>query len=175
MEHIDEAIEKIKQNCNINKTQCKLQSDQICTLEIKLDNLTESRKTDKTDKHYLEERILTLEGQFAKLNSKTSFRAQNISSNITDSFNNLKQENMELKMENQKLKTKLAEVEVKLQSVMAKLPRPQNQSVVIPTHNRFDILSDDTNCEEETSAEIGQETEVKKSDNIHFIMDSHGN
>ena len=33
------------------------------------------------------------------------------------------------------------------------------------THNRFDILSDDTDCEEETSAKNSHETEAKMSEN----------
>jgi hypothetical protein len=61
---------------------------------------------------------------------------------------------------------------------LIKLPE-NSEPVSVSIPNRFDILSDDTNSEEnlytEDNRESKQNTENKEPNDIHFIMDSHGN
>jgi hypothetical protein len=87
-------------------------------------------------------------------------------------------ENIELKRENHNMKLRLAELEHLLDSMTIKLPE-HSQPVRVPMHNRFNILSDDTNSKEnlctEDNRESKQNTENKEPNDIHFIMDSHGN
>jgi hypothetical protein len=91
---------------------------------------------------------------------------------------NLIQENIELKRENHHMKLRLTELERQLDSMTIKLPG-HSQPVTVPIHNIFDILSDDTNSEEnlyaEDNRESKQNTENMEPNDIHFIMDFHGN
>ena len=70
---------------------------------------------------------------------------------------NLIQENIELKRENHNMKLRLAELEHLLDSMTIKLPE-HSQPVRVPMHNRFNILSDDTNSKENLCTEDNRES-----------------
>ena len=97
----------------------------------------------------------------------------------TNSANlNLIQENIELKRQNHEIKLRVSELELQLESMTIKLSG-QSKLVPVPTHNRFDTLSVHSNSEEnlfmEDNRELKQNTSSLEQNDIHFIMDSHGN